>query len=184
MHQGEHVGRLDIVNVEQVGLGVGIGNFVGQARAQQGSAQGVEAEVSGSHLDDHGLRRRIGEGNQPHLLGRVLHLAHKGESGAVFRGALRLGDEVAAAGKARLILGIVNASEPLRANFTARERTLQGANVRHGYLPLIHVGVCSGRTLRWFASDIVASWNARRKPCRVALAMATPASPFITGPAR
>ena len=47
----------------------------------------------------------------------------------------RLGDEIAAAGKARLIFGVVVAPEHFRADFTARERALQGANVRHGLPP-------------------------------------------------
>ena len=151
------------MQVEQVGLGVGVGNLIGHAPGKQRGPHGMKTEIARAGFHHHGLRGRVGEGNQARFLGRILDGAHEGETGPILGGALRLGYEVAALGKAGLILGVVDAAEHFRRDFAATERPLQIADIGHAYLPAIQAGECSGRTLRWFASEVLAREKATRK---------------------
>ena len=131
MHQGEHVRRLDVVDVEEIGLGVGVGDLVGHRAIHQRGALRVEAEVTRAELDHHRLVGRVGERDQARFLRRVLYRAHEGEARAVGNRPVRQHDEVAAERQAGLVFHIVDSPEELGRDDTATERALQGADVRH-----------------------------------------------------
>ena len=136
VNQGKHVGRLNVVDVQQIGFRIGVADFVGRARRRlKRGALGVETEVPGAQLDHHRLRGAEGKGDQARALGAVLDLAHERKSRAILCRPLHLGDEVAALGKAGLILGIVDAPEHLRGHLAAGKAALKDADICHVSAP-------------------------------------------------
>ena len=84
----------------------------------------VEPEVPGSHLHDQRLGRAELERDQAGRGRAVLHLAHEREAGTVLHRTLRERDEVEHRRRARLVLGVVDAPEHLRADLAACERAI------------------------------------------------------------
>ena len=156
MDEGQHVRALHVVDVHQVFFGVRRGDFVGGIAVVNGRRAGVEARVLVAELDDHRLFTAEGEGDEAHPFGRIFHLMHEAQPGAVFHHALRAHDAVAAAGKTVGIADVIGAPPHLRRDFAANKGSLQEFGVAHAR-PCIH-GVCArGRTFRCLLSWLMAS---------------------------
>ena len=84
----------------------------------------VEPDVLLPQLDDHRLRRAVGERDEARLIGAVLDLGDVLQAGTVLDRSLRQRDEVEELGRTRLELDVVDAPEHLRADLAACERTV------------------------------------------------------------
>ena len=131
VHQGQHVRRLHVVDVEQIGLGVRGDDLVGRATGEHGAPVGVESDVVLAELQHHGLGGRERERDQAGALGAGLDLAHERKTGAVGHRAVGQRDEVQALGQARLVLHVVDATEELRRDLATGEGSGQGSDVGH-----------------------------------------------------
>ena len=124
MDEGQDVRALHVVDVHQVFLRVGRGDFVGGVALKNSRRAGMKTRVLLAQLDDHRLLAAEGEGDEAYPLTRVFHFGDETQAGAVFHHTLRAHEEVAAAGKAVGIADVVRPPPHLPRDFATHKGLL------------------------------------------------------------